>query len=91
MYYKFAKTAEAEGFPELAARFRYVAEVEKHHEERYLALLKNVKESTVFAKTEKTAWECRNCGHIAYGEKAPEVCPACDFAKSFFEVHTKNY
>ena len=91
MYYKFAQTAEKEGFPELAARFRYVAEVEKHHEERYLALLKNVKESLVFAKKEKTAWECRNCGHIAYGEQAPEVCPACDFAKSFFEVHAKNY
>ena len=91
MYYKFAQTAEKEGFPELAARFRYVAEVEKHHEERYRALLKNVKESLVFAKPEKTVWECRNCGHIALGVEAPEVCPACDFAKSFFEVHAKNY
>ena len=91
MYYKFAQTAEKEGFPELAARFRYVAEVEKHHEERYRALLKNVEEALVFAKPEKTVWECRNCGHIVEGVKAPDVCPACDFAKSFFEVHAKNY
>ena len=91
MYHKFAQTAEKEGFPELAERFRYVAEVEKHHEERYRALLKNIKESRVFTKQEKTAWECRNCGHIAFGEEAPDVCPACDFAKSFFEVHAKNY
>ena len=91
MYYKFAKTAEKEGFPELAARFRYVAEVEKHHEERYRALLKNVEEALVFAKPEKTVWECRNCGHIVEGVEAPDVCPACDFAKSFFEVHAKNY
>jgi rubrerythrin len=85
------QTAEKEGFPELAARFRYVAEVEKHHEERYRALLKNVEEALVFAKPEKTVWECRNCGHIVEGLEAPDVCPACDFAKSFFEVHAKNY
>ena len=91
MYDNFAKTAEQEGFPELAARFRYVAEVERHHEERYRALLKNVENSTVFEKKEKTVWECRNCGHIVEGEKAPEVCPACDYSKSFFEVHAKNY
>ena len=91
MYYKFAQTAEKEGFLELAARFRYVAEVEKHHEERYRALLKNVQEALVFAKPEKTVWECRNCGHIVEGVEAPDVCPACDFAKSFFEVHAKNY
>ena len=91
MYYKFAQTAEKEGFPELAARFRYVAEVERHHEERYRALLKNVQEALVFAKPEKTVWECRNCGHIVEGVEAPDVCPACDFAKSFFEVHAKNY
>ena len=91
MYYKFAQTAEKEGFPELAARFRYVAEIEKHHEERYRALLKNVQEALVFAKPEKTVWECRNCGHIVEGVEAPDVCPACDFAKSFFEVHAKNY
>ena len=91
MYDNFAKTAEEEGFPELAERFRYVAEVEKHHEERYRALLKNVETSAVFAKKEKTVWECRNCGHIHEGKDAPEVCPACDFAKSFFEVHAENY
>ena len=91
MYYKFAQTAEKEGFPELAARFRYVAEVEKHHEERYRALLKNVQEGLVFAKPEKTVWECRNCGHIVERVEAPDVCPACDFEKSFFEVHEKNY
>ena len=91
MYYNFAKTAEEEGFPELAARFRYVADVEKHHEERYLALRKNVQENTVFVKKEKTVWECRNCGHIVEGEEAPDVCPACDYAKSFFEVHAENY
>ena len=91
MYYKFAQTAEKEGFPELAARFRSVAEVEKRHEERYRALLKNVQEALVFAKPEKTVWECRNCGHIVEGVEAPDVCPACDFAKSFFEVHAKNY
>ena len=91
MYYNFAKTAEEEGFPELAARFRYVADVEKHHEERYLALRKNVQENTVFVKEEKTVWECRNCGHIVEGEEAPDVCPACDYAKSFFEVHAENY
>ena len=91
MYDRMAKEAEEEGFPELAQRFRYVAEVEKHHEERYLALLKNVKESLVFSKKEKTVWECRNCGHLHEGENAPEVCPACDYAKSFFEVNAKNY
>ena len=91
MYDKFAKTAEREGFPELAARFRYVAEVEKRHEARYRELLRNVENSTVFAKPEKTVWECRNCGHIHEGTEAPGVCPACDFSKSFFEVHAKNY
>ena len=91
MYNNFAKTAEEEGFSELAERFRYVAEVEKHHEERYLALLKNVKDSLVFAKKQKTVWECRNCGHIHEGDSAPAKCPACDYSKSFFEVNAKNY
>ena len=91
MYDNFAKTAEAEGFPELAARFRYVAEVERHHEERYRVLRKNVQEGTVFVKKEKTVWECRNCGHIVEGEEAPDVCPACDYGKSFFEIHAENY
>lgn len=91
MYDGFAKTAEREGFPELAARFRYVAEVEKHHEERYRALLRNVETAAVFAKSEIKVWECRNCGHLAIGTKAPEVCPACDYSQSFFEVHAQNY
>ena len=91
MYEGFAKTAEKEGFPELAARFRYVAEVEKHHEERYRALLKNVETASVFAKSEVKIWECRNCGHLAVGMNAPEVCPACDYSQSFFEVHAQNY
>ena len=91
MYYNFAKTAEEEGFYDLAKKFRLVADVEKQHEERYLALRKNVKENTVFAKNEKTVWECRNCGHIVESESAPDVCPTCDYSKSFFEVHAKNY
>ena len=91
MYEGFAKTAEKEGFSELAARFRYVAEVEKHHEERYRALLKNVETAAVFAKTETRVWECRNCGHLSVGTNAPDVCPACDYSQSFFEVHAQNY
>ena len=91
MYDGFAKTAEQEGFPELAAKFRYVAEVEKHHEERYRALLKNVETAAVFEKSEIKIWECRNCGHLAIGMKAPEICPACDYSQSFFEVHAQNY
>ena len=91
MYDGFAKTAEQEGFPELAAKFRYVAEVEKHHEERYRALLKNVETAAVFEKSEIKIWECRNCGHLAIGMKAPEVCPACDYSQNFFEVHAQNY
>ena len=75
MYAGFAKTAEAEGFPELAARFRMVGEVERHHEERYRALLHNVETAAVFAKSEVKIWECRNCGHIVVGTTAPEVCP----------------
>ena len=91
MYPKMAQEAEEEGFVELAAKFRMVAAIEKEHEERYRALLKNLENSEVFEKSEIVVWECRNCGHIAFGEEAPDVCPACDFAKSFFEVHTKNY
>ena len=78
MYEDFAKTAEAEGFTELAHRFRLVAAIEKHHEERYRALLHNVEMAEVFAKSEVKVWECRNCGHIVVGEKAPEVCPTCN-------------
>ena len=87
MYAGFAKVAEEEGFPEIAAKFRLVGEVEKHHEERYRALQKNVETDAVFTKAEETTWECRNCGHIAIGKTAPEVCPTCDYAQSFFEVY----
>ena len=88
MYDGFAKTAEEEGFPELAAKFRMVAEIEKHHEERYRALLHNVEAQEVF---KKKVWECRNCGHIVVGEKAPEVCPVCAHPQAYFEVHAENY
>ena len=91
MYEGFAKTAEAEGFPELAAKFRGVAEIERHHEERYRALLKNVETAQVFAKSEIKIWECRNCGHIVVGTKAPEVCPVCAHPQSYFEIHESNY
>ncbi|MBR6959120.1 MAG: rubrerythrin family protein [Clostridiales bacterium] len=91
MYEGFAKTAEAEGFPELAAKFRAVGEIEKHHEERYRALLKNVEMQAVFAKSEVKVWECRNCGHIVVGTKAPDVCPVCDHPQSYFEIHEENY
>ncbi|MDE7198267.1 MAG: rubrerythrin family protein [Lachnospiraceae bacterium] len=91
MYAGFAKTAEEEGFPELAARFRLVAEIEKHHEERYRALLKNVETATVFEKSEVKVWECRNCGHIVVGTKAPEICPTCNHPQSYFEIHAENY
>ena len=91
MYDSFAKTAEEEGFPELAARFRLVGAIEKHHEERYRALLRNIEMAEVFAKSEVKVWECRNCGHIVVGTAAPEVCPTCLYAKSFFEIHIDNY
>ncbi|MDD5833510.1 MAG: rubrerythrin family protein [Clostridiales bacterium] len=91
MYAGFAKTAEEEGFHELAAKFRMVAEIEKHHEERYRALLKNLETAQVFEKSEVKVWECRNCGHIMVGTKAPEICPVCAHPKSFFEVHAENY
>ena len=91
MYDGFAKTAEEEGFHDLAAKFRLVAAIEKSHEERYRALLKNVKTAEVFAKSEVKVWECRNCGHIVVGKKAPEVCPTCAHPKSYFEVRAENY
>ena len=91
MYDGFAKTAEEEGFPELAVKFRMVAEIEKHHEERYRALLHNVEAQEVFKKSEVKVWECRNCGHIVVGEKAPEVCPVCAHPQAYFEVHAENY
>ena len=91
MYAGFAKTAEEEGFPELAARFRMVAAIEKHHEERYRALLHNVETKQVFEKSEVKVWECRNCGHIIVGTKAPEICPTCAHPQSYFEIHAENY
>ena len=91
MYDGFAKTAEAEGFPELAEKFRMVAAIEKAHEERYRALLHNVEAQEVFAKSEVKVWECRNCGHIVVGEKAPEVWPVCAHPQAYFEVHAENY
>ncbi len=91
MYEGFAKTAEEEGFPELAAKFRGVAAIEKKHEERYRALLRNVETAAVFEKSEVKVWECRNCGHIVVGTKAPEVCPVCAHPKAYFEVHAENY
>ena len=91
MYEGFAVTAEKEGFPVLAAKFRMVAAIEKHHEERYRALLKNVEMQQVFEKSEVKVWECRNCGHIIVGTKAPEVCPVCAHPQSYFEINAENY
>ena len=91
MYEGFAKTAEEEGFHDLARKFRMVAAIEKHHEERYRALLKNVETAEVFEKSEIKVWECRNCGHIIVGKKAPEICPTCAHPKAYFEVHAENY
>ena len=91
MYEDFAKTAEAEGFAELAEKFRMVGAIEKHHEERYRALLHNVEAQEVFAKSEVKVWECRNCGHIIVGTAAPEVCPVCAHPQSYFEISAENY
>lgn len=91
MYAGFAKTAEEEGFPLLAAKFRLVAAIEKHHEERYRALLKNIETAEVFKKPTVKVWECRNCGHIVVGECAPEVCPTCNHPQSYFEISADNY
>lgn len=91
MYDGFAKTAEDEGFPELAEKFRMVGAIEKHHEERYRALLKNVETAAVFERSEVKVWECRNCGHIVVGTKAPEVCPVCAHPQSYFEIREENY
>ena len=91
MYEGFAKTAEEEGFKALAAKFRMVAAIEKRHEERYRALLKNVETAQVFEKSEVKVWECRNCGHIVVGTAAPEICPVCAHPQAYFEVHAENY
>ena len=91
MYDTFAQEAEEEGFTKLAYQFRAVAAIEKAHEERYRALLQNVEMQKVFEKSEETMWECRNCGHLVMGKKAPEVCPVCAHPKSYFEVRKENY
>lgn len=91
MYATFAREAEEEGFPQLAAKFRAVADIERAHEARYLALLKNVEMQQVFEKGELTMWECRNCGHLVVGKKAPQVCPVCAHPQSYFEVRAENY
>lgn len=91
MYADFAKTAKEEGFDKIAFLFEKVGQIEKEHEERYLKLLQNLKEGKVFARDAKIEWKCGNCGHIHYGEKAPEVCPVCDHPKAFFEIKAENY
>ena len=91
MYATFAKEAEEEGFADIAEKFRAVAKIEKSHEERYRALLSNVEMQQVFEKGELTMWECRNCGHLVMGKKAPEVCPVCAHPKAYFEVRKENY
>ena len=91
MYDRMAKEADEEGFHDLAERFRKVGAIEKAHEERYLALLNNVEMQKVFEKSEETMWECRVCGHLVIGKKAPEVCPVCKYSQSFFEVRKENY
>ncbi|MDR1070539.1 MAG: rubrerythrin family protein [Gracilibacteraceae bacterium] len=91
MYAGFAKIAREEGFTKIAAQFEGVAKVEKEHEERYLALLKNLETGAVFKKDGKTYWKCRNCGHIHVGAEAPKICPVCDHAQAYFEVRSQNY
>ena len=91
MYERMAKDAEEEGFPELAAQMRGVGEIERHHEERYRALLKNIDADEGFKKSGVAIWECRNCGHIVVGTQAPEVCPVCNHPQSYFEIHQENY
>ena len=91
MYAGFAKEARAEGFTQIAALFEGVAAIEKEHEERYRKLLENIGQDIVFSRDEDTIWKCRNCGHIVIGKKAPEVCPVCGYAQSYFEVRKENY
>ncbi|MCI8421296.1 MAG: rubrerythrin family protein [Clostridia bacterium] len=91
MYEEYAKTAEKEGFPEIAKKFRAVGAIEKRHEERFRALLKNVETAQVFAKSQVKVWECRNCGHIVVGTQAPQVCPVCNHPQSYFEISEENY
>ena len=91
MYDRMAQEADEEGFKEIAARFRAVGAIERHHEERYRRLLRNIEEGIVFSREGDTVWICRNCGHIVVGKKAPEICPVCHHPKSFFEIEATNY
>ena len=91
MYDEFAKTAEEEGFKDLAEKFRLVAAIEKAHEERYRKLIGNIEMAEVFAKSEIKVWECRNCGHLVVGTNAPDICPTCAHPQSYFEIHSENY
>jgi rubrerythrin len=91
MYEEFAKTAEAEGFTALAAKFRGIAAIEKTHEEKYRKLLKNIDDAVVFSRDEEMIWQCRNCGHIVIGKQAPEECPICNHPQSYFEIKAENY
>ena len=91
MYKGFAETAREEGFAHIAALFEMVGEIEKHHEERYRALLDNVNKEAVFSKDGEVIWQCSNCGHIVIGKKAPEVCPVCAHPKAYFQMLAKNY
>lgn len=91
MYDRMAQEAEKEGFSEIAAKMRGVAAIEKHHEERYRKLLKNIDDKIVFSRDGECVWICRNCGHIVVGKAAPEVCPVCDHARSYFELNAENY
>ena len=91
MYDRMAKEADEEGFKEIAAKFRMVGAIERHHEERYRKLLQNIEEGIVFSRDGDRIWKCRNCGHIVVGKKAPEVCPTCNHPQSYFEIHAENY
>ena len=91
MYDRMAQEAAEEGFTEIAARMRGVAAIEKHHEERYLKLLENIEKGVVFSREGDTMWKCRNCGHLVFGKTAPEVCPVCEHAQSYFEVRAENW
>lgn len=91
MYSEFAQTADNEGFHDLAEQFRKVASIEKHHEERFRTLMRNISENEVFVRPDKKIWECRNCGYIHVGDKVPETCPACSHPKSYFELYVENF
>ena len=91
MYDRMAREAEEEGFDEIAFRFRAVAAIERHHEERYRRLLANIEQGIVFSRDGDAVWVCRNCGHIVIGKQAPEVCPVCNHSRSFFEIEAANY